>query len=222
MAAADGDTRAILEAAEDGTLEEVRRLVQQDRGLLNVAHGWASPLTAAAVRGHVEVVRYLLDEGADINLRPEGIWETALEHACRGGQLGVVVLLLERGADAGPDDDGMTPLMAASFSGHTDVAELLLAHDSGHVDQQNHLYGSTALHRAFSWFMGRTGVVRLLLGAGADPRLVDRDGRTPLHHAAEHGHAECVALLQVSSMHANTLNKASFSRFIFLRKSAHS
>jgi hypothetical protein len=50
--------RAIVDAASEGDLEEVRRLVQQDRRLLDVT--WAtkqSPLTAAAELGHIAVVR---------------------------------------------------------------------------------------------------------------------------------------------------------------------
>jgi ankyrin repeat protein len=64
------DARAIATAAERGDLEEVRRLVQQDHQLLDAEWNSYTPLKAAAWKGRVEVVRYLLDEGADINLRP--------------------------------------------------------------------------------------------------------------------------------------------------------
>jgi len=41
----------------------------------------------------------------------------------------------------------------------------------------------------------------MLLEAGADPAIADRDGVTPLEHARERGYAEMVALL-VGSRHA--------------------
>jgi ankyrin repeat protein len=163
------DKEAIVQAARVGNLEEVRRLVQQDRGLLDAVCGtyeweYSSPLVAAAGRGHLEVVRYLLDEGADINLR-HFYGYTAVELACVSGRSEAADLLLARGADTSPRADGWIPLMWASTRGHTAVVELLLAHGCGDVDQCSVDYGHTALHLAC--FGGRAEILRLLLGAGA-------------------------------------------------------
>jgi hypothetical protein len=186
----------ILDAAWRGDLEAVRRYLQQDRQLVDVQVSGISPLAQAAEFGRVEVVRYLLDEGADINLSPGGSW-TALDRACSHGRLQVVALLLARGARTTPADDGWTPLMSAAQKGHTDIVELLLAHREGEqLDRQNSPGRRTALH--FACYYGEAGVLRALLGAGADPHVVDHDGRTPLSNAVRRGHAECVALLQVS------------------------
>jgi ankyrin repeat protein len=194
----------IIQAAEDGDLEEVQRLVQQDRQLLGAVWDLKTPLTAAAARGRVEVVRYLLDEGADINLRPAGFCSAAFHRACDQGRVEVVALLLARGADTGPSDNGLTPLMAASFGGQTDIVELLLAHGCGDVDQQYPSSGETALRCACSY--ARAGVVEVLLGAGADPHAVDVNGRTPLSEAVRKGHVECVALLEVSMVYTQVLD----------------
>jgi ankyrin repeat protein len=40
-------------------------------------------------------------------------------------------------------------------------------------------------------------VVRALLGAGADPHVVDRDGETPLAMALRRAETECVSELRV-------------------------
>jgi ankyrin repeat protein len=56
----------IIEAAREGDLSEVQRLVGQDAGLLNARseiNRW-TPLIVASVEGHVEVVRWLLDQNA--------------------------------------------------------------------------------------------------------------------------------------------------------------
>jgi ankyrin repeat protein len=197
------DKEAVVEAADRGDLDEVRRLVQQDRGLLDAVWGyfaWAymSPLTAAAKEGRVEVVRYLLDERADINLRPlSGC--TAIERACIRGRSEAAALLLARGADTSPRADGWIPLMGATSTGHTDVVELLLAHGCDHIDQFLVTTGRTALHMAC--FCGRAEILGLLLRAGANPHLVERhEGRTPLAIAVAEGKDDCMALLQVSSM----------------------
>jgi ankyrin repeat protein len=192
-----------IQAAEDGDLEEVRRLVQQDHQLLDAVWRYRTPLTAAAWKGRVEVVRYLLDEGADINLRLAG-FHSPLIMACGHGHVEVAALLLARCADTGPSNDGWTPLMAASSGGHTDVVELLLAHGRGDIDQQFPETRQTALH--WACFYARAGVVEVLLGAGADPHVVDRGGYTPLSEAVERGHVECVALLEVSMAYAQVLH----------------
>jgi ankyrin repeat protein len=189
----------LIQAAEDGDLEEVRRLVQQDHQVLGAVWDHDTPLKAAAGKGRLEVVRYLLDEGADVNLRPAGS-DSTLGRACHHGHIEVVALLLARGAETGPSANGWTPLMAASYEGHMDVLELLLAHGCGDIDQQLFSSGHTALHWACVY--ARAGVVEVLLGAGADPHVVDRDGRTPLSEAVEQGHVECVALLEVSMAYA--------------------
>jgi uncharacterized protein len=191
------DVEALLEAAGEGDLEEVRRLVQQDRRLLN-ANGVWTPLTAASEQGQVEVIRYLLDEGAQVNLRDRS-GDSALDEVCYHGQLEAASLLLAHGADAAAaGDEGDTPLMLASARGHTNVVALLLAHGCGDINRQTTEYGRTAVHSA-SW-NGYVRVVRALLGAEADPHIVDRVGETPLVTAVRLDHEECVAVLEVRSV----------------------
>jgi ankyrin repeat protein len=187
---------ALGHAAYAGNLEEVQRLVQQDRGLLNANDGYFTPLTAAAQRGRVEVMRYLMEEGAQVDLRDTFDW-TPLERACQRGHIQAVSLLIAHGADtATANEFGLPPLMFASGQGHTDVVTLLLAHGCSDIDDQD---GEdrhwTALHHACAG--GYAAVVRVLVEAGADPHKVDREGETALYFAVRRGQMECVALLQV-------------------------
>jgi uncharacterized protein len=193
-----GDARAVVTAAHDGNLEAVRRLVQRDRGLLEaIGQNWGfTPLTVAAWGGHVEVIRYLVGEGAQVDLQ-DGAGFSALGCACHNGHIEATRLLLSRGADpAITIDGGKTPLMTASEHGHTDVVAVLLAQGCGDVDRQRSLNGWTALHYACK--EGHVGVAMALLGAGADPHVVeDEEGLTPLDMAVQKGGEECVAILQV-------------------------
>ena len=54
-------------------------------------------------------------------------------------------------------------------------------------------FGNTLLHGAV--VSGDVGEVQRLLAAGADPRIANRDGKTPVHAAALLGHAEIEQLL---------------------------
>jgi serine/threonine-protein phosphatase 6 regulatory ankyrin repeat subunit B len=102
----------------------------------------------ASEEGRVEVLRYLLGEGAQVNLQDPSSW-TALGRACYQGSREAVYVLLAHGADAAAaDQNGWTPLMVASANGHTDVVALLLAHGCGDIDRQ--IYASS-WHRDGGW-----------------------------------------------------------------------
>lgn len=83
-----------------------------------------TPLMRAAAIGHLEVVRQLLQEGADVNFRgPRG--STALMFAAGGGHLEIVQVLVENGADVLlKEDGGWTARMHAEGEAY-DVASFL-------------------------------------------------------------------------------------------------
>ena len=99
---------------------------------------------------------------------------TLLHKAGSNGNIEVVRLLLDRGANVDtPDDYGWTPLRVSTSNGK--VVRLLL--DRGaNVDTPDN-YGWTSL--CISAFDGRVEVVRLLLDVGASPDCKNNSGKTP-------------------------------------------
>ena len=86
----------------------------------------SAPLLVAAGQGRLDVVRYLLNEGADVNTRePHG--NTALTEATFYGHVSVIKELLQRGADVNATTENGTAL---------DIA--LSRKDSTAVDLLNH------------------------------------------------------------------------------------
>jgi uncharacterized protein len=153
----------ILAYAFGGNLPKVEWLVGHDPGLLNARdEAGRTPLMWAFKGGHLDVARWLLDQGAAINERTnDGC--TALWCACEEGDLPVMRLLLERGADpTTANQKGSTPLLIASSQGHLEVVRGLLGHPSANatIDHGNEL-GQTALWLACCY--GRGGIVRVLL-----------------------------------------------------------
>ncbi|MCZ9954779.1 ankyrin repeat domain-containing protein [Brachyspira hyodysenteriae] len=79
-------------------------------------------LMSSSENGHLEVVKYLLDSGADVNAKYNDTWhsKTALMFASEKGHLEVVKYLIDKGAD-----DLNIALTSAAKNGHSEVAEFL-------------------------------------------------------------------------------------------------
>jgi ankyrin len=137
----------------------------------------------------VDIVRLLLDNGADVNAATRG-GSTPLHVAASRGLIGCAELLLERGAAVDLMDElGRTPLYKAERSGGKSMVGLLLS-----------------LHTASR--MGDLAVVSSLLDKY--PQLIhlrDKEGKTPLHHAVENNHVKIAALLITRGANINIKSK---------------
>jgi ankyrin repeat protein len=113
-------------AAVKGHVAVVRRLLAAGaEPQVTDAYGWTPLMRAVEARRH-DVVRVLLDApGTDLATRQES-GATALHIAAATGDLAMVRLLVNHGADrAVTDNGGRTPAAVARSVGHPDVAEFL-------------------------------------------------------------------------------------------------
>lgn len=135
---------SLHEAAMQGDLEAVRQHIKvgSDLNERDPMSG-ATPLIIATVFGQIEVLKALIEAGADVNSRNnEG--STSLITAAVFNQIGVSKVLIEAGADVNAiNNEGSTPLITAAFLCRTEIVEALLNNGADKNARNN--TGRTAL-----------------------------------------------------------------------------
>ena len=109
----------LIESARDGKLAAVQDYVAK----VNVKgqYGWTA-LMIVAFDGHLDVVKCLVEHGADVNA--QGSY--ALREAVKSGNLDIVQYLVKHGADVNATDiNGKTALTYATEENHLEIAEYL-------------------------------------------------------------------------------------------------
>lgn len=134
------------EAAATGNMERVHQFIERKPQRAKEYSTDGFPVIAlASVFGHFALVRYLFENGADVNAAAiNGTGYNALTGAVTSGHAEIVTWLLEHGADAnyryGP---GYSPSITAAANGHLDILKNLVANGADLQAQTND--GKTAL-----------------------------------------------------------------------------
>ena len=125
-------------AAVKGNVQRVRELLAEDPSLANRLSEYSSyylgggaPLKNAAATGHIEIVKLLLEHGADANLPEPGIAPRghALYSAVYNGHYDIAKLLLERGAHPNVEvESSADTLSIALMRGEQPIIDLLCSH----------------------------------------------------------------------------------------------
>jgi ankyrin repeat protein len=110
-------------AAADGNVRSMR-LLQMAGAKVNSHGSCCAPLLLAAGEGRLDAVRYLLDQGADVNARDER-GRSALTEAAFNGNPYVIKELILRGAELDALSDEGTALDIAINTKHVEAVEVL-------------------------------------------------------------------------------------------------
>jgi hypothetical protein len=123
-------------AARSGIVEVVRILVTKVGADVNDKRGddGTTALFVAALNGHLDIVRCLVELGADVNCA-EGTGETPLIIAASRGHVEVVRFLVDLGASVGVADIlGETTFLASAHKGRYSTMQYLLEHAGANME----------------------------------------------------------------------------------------
>lgn len=176
----------LLEAVKKGDVQEVRSILASpafnkrdidDRGTTG-----DFPLVVAARRGNLEIVKLLIEHGAETDVGKKDGERTPLLEAAAGGYTDIARYLISKGADVNARGKGLTPLLAACAGGVN--------------------FGPPG---------DKPKTIRILLENGADVNVQDeswlKSGRTPLMYAVLRGDAELVQALLDKGARLDLKNK---------------
>ncbi len=163
---------ALCEAAKKGNLAMVKMLIEAGSGA-DDRDNWGSetPLMKASYYGKIEIVKFLLENNADIKAT-DYRGNTPLLHAAWSGHLDVVKELIANGADINEKNKlNWNALMQATVEGHFEVAKYLLELGSP-TDEVDLEKGATAL--TIAKVSNHSKLVKLLESFGAKERSLNK------------------------------------------------
>lgn len=189
----------------------------------------APPLHQATTKGYVEVVRLLLQNGADVH-KETADQGTALYVAAKNGHVDIARLLIERGANinAQTSQEPDSPLSVAAWAGRREMVKLLLGLGAD-VNSCSEEHGTALILACLSGdeaiaqilyehganlslccptgnalqgaaYHGHHGIARLLLSWGFDVNQADKNVPPPMFLAAARGHTEVVRVVMDSGV----------------------
>jgi uncharacterized protein len=174
------DTDAIVKAVKFDYVAQVTKLVK--RGVdPNTTDDEGTPLIVLAAREKSDKVAKALIDNPNTDIEKlDKHDENAMMLAALNGDIDLVKLLIDKGAEV--NKKGWAPLHYAATNGHDDIVQLLIDH-SAYIDAASP-NGTTPLMMAARG--NHVTTMKVLLDAGADPRLKNQIGVTALDFAKQY------------------------------------
>jgi ankyrin repeat protein len=154
-------------------------------------HKKYTDLITAAVYGHIDSIKKIIEEGADINMT-DNDGDSPLHRACLSSREQAVSFLISHGATVNSrSNNGQSPLHYAAYAGNNKIVKLLI--EAGADINMMSIHGQTPLNRAVH--KGHASTVTLLLNEGAIPDQASSNCWPPLFIAIHYGYDDIVELL---------------------------
>ena len=188
----NGNTWRLIHVASDiGYLEELKILVEIGGADINaMTETGETALSLAAVKGHTNILQYLIDQGANVNPTNEHE-RVPLLRATLHKQSESIKVLMENGANLTSYVYGKRAIHMAAISGSLDIFKLLVEVYGADIGAKT-LHGLTPLHFAAKY--GHSDICQYLIKNGAGVNVTNDAGESPLWFAALLGHANATLI----------------------------
>ena len=184
---------SIHDAASNGDLDTVKKILEQDPGLVNQddEYEWR-PIFHAGLRRRYDVVKYLIDCGADLAAHDGYVIHYAGEVPDNKEVLSLLIAYGVLDAHTEPSSEVARQFIYAVFLANVGRVNAMLRDKSALVEER-YARGDTALHHAAR--NGDFEIVEQLVSGGADVNATTDNSHFPLYCAAGHGHVEMTQYL---------------------------
>ncbi|RAJ77541.1 hypothetical protein CLV59_107308 [Chitinophaga dinghuensis] len=188
----------LFQAAAKNDTVVMKQLLEKHPALNVRDERQRTPLMVATYHHHTAVAAQLIKAGADVNAQ-DHMLNSPFLYAGAEGYLDILELCLAAGARYDVFNRyGGSALIPACERGHVEVVRTLLKDKLFPVDHINNL-GWTGLLEAIILSDGGSRhqqIVQILVDAGCNVHLADKDGVTPLMHAKQRGFTKIAEILE--------------------------
>jgi ankyrin repeat protein len=172
-------TEELTNAAQHGDIHKCSRLLNSGVNVNEVDSAGFLPIHYACSVGNVDIARLLLEFGSDVTSYLTGY--APIEICARNGHSSIIQLLVYFGGDVEETGSGgCPPIVSAAANGHAETLAVLI--ELGANVNKSDLGGNTALHCAAK-LEDPVPCIHILMRTGADIRLANKHGQTPMHIA---------------------------------------
>ncbi|WP_338405958.1 ankyrin repeat domain-containing protein [Wolbachia endosymbiont (group A) of Longitarsus flavicornis] len=185
----------LLTAVQDGNLNEAEGLVSRNANVNTTdIYSW-TPLHWAAFEDRLEIARFLIKKGADINAADKGPYGKKPVHvAIENNSKDIIGFLLSKGVSINDTDkQGYTPLHYAAWRGRLEIAELLVDKGASINAADASTAGEKPIHVAAE--NNSKSIIEFLISKGVNVDEADKNGWAPLHYAAKFDQLEVAKFL---------------------------
>lgn len=192
------EATTIFETIKSGNIQAVQALIHSNIDLEQRNSQGETALMNAIYSKQWDIAKLLMQAGADVNAQ-DNMQNSPFLYAGAEGYLEIVKLSLNYQPDFNVYNRyGGTALIPAAEKGHVETVRLLANVPNYPINHVNKL-GWTALVEAVVLSDGSAPyveIIKILLEAGADKTIPDKNGVSALQHAEKKGYKEIAALLR--------------------------
>ncbi|XP_044585823.1 putative ankyrin repeat protein RF_0381 [Cotesia glomerata] len=177
-----GNENPLYLAALKGDTKLFKKLYHLGANLHSKSEIRLSPLMIAARCGHLEIIKYLIEQGLDVNITEPDCGSRLLHHAVTGSNTELVEFLLGNNAEIdAKKNHGETPLLCAISFENINIVKLLIARGADINTPRSSIRRSTVMHDVHH----KKSILKYLLSLDepmTDVNILNQARQTILHH----------------------------------------